>query len=68
MAKNPLDGRHRDDDGRISQKHGNTQVGTLRNTYGPDFAPGYRSDTHLKTVLDNAGAATLSQYLRKPDK
>jgi hypothetical protein len=35
-----LDGRHRDKDGEISKKHGNTLIGTLRETYGPDFARG----------------------------
>lgn len=61
----PLDGLHRDEDGQISQKDGNTQVGTLRQTYGDDFAKGYRSDTHLQTVLNDAGADTLSQYIKK---
>ena len=28
-----LHGRHRDVDGRISEKHGNTRVDTLRETY-----------------------------------
>jgi hypothetical protein len=32
-----LDDRHRDKDGRISEKHGNTEVGTLREEYGQDF-------------------------------
>jgi hypothetical protein len=27
--------RHRDKNGEISRKHGNTLVGTLRKTYGP---------------------------------
>ena len=68
MSSNPLDDRHRDEDGRISQKHGNTEVGTLRKTYGDDFAQGYRSDTHLDTVLDDAGVDSLSQYLKKQRK
>jgi len=63
--KSGLDGRHRDEDGRISEKHGNTQVGTLRETYGPDFAPGWRSDAHLSTVLKESGVETLSQYLKQ---
>ena len=32
-----LDGRHRDAAGRISQKHDNTRVDTLRETYGDGF-------------------------------
>lgn len=59
-----LDGRHRDADGQASRKHGNTQVGTLRGTYGPDFAKGVRADTHLSTLLRRSGAASLSKFLR----
>jgi hypothetical protein len=59
-----LDGRRRDADGRISQKYGNTLVGTLRETYGDGFAPG---DTKLSTILDREGVTSLSQYLKKDD-
>ncbi len=61
-------GRHRDEDGEASRKHGNTQVGNLRKTYGDDFAKDYRSDAHLKTVLNDSGASSLSDYLRKHRK
>ena len=63
-----LDGRHRDEDGRISEKHGNTKVGTLREKYGPDFAAGWRSDAHLSTVLKESGVDSLSQYLKQQRK
>jgi hypothetical protein len=59
-----LDGRHRDVDGRISEKHGNTRVDTLRETYGDGFAAGVRGDAHLRTVLDRSGAPSLRQYLK----
>jgi len=36
----PLHGRHRDKNGEVSKKHGNTLIGTLRKTYGAHFAPG----------------------------
>lgn len=62
-----LDGRHRDLDGRISQKHGNTLVGTLRQTYGDGFAAGFRSDMHLDTLLDRTGHSSLSRYLKDQD-
>ncbi len=68
MAKTPqpgLDGRHRDADGRISEKHGNTRVDTLRETYGDSFAPGVRGDAHLSTVKDRAGVPSLSQLVKK---
>ena len=66
MSKQPgLDGRHRDVNGRASEKHGNTLVGTLRDTYGKNFAAGTRADAKLSTVLDRAGADSLSQFLKK---
>lgn len=62
-----LDSRHRDANGRISQKHGNTTVGTLRETYGDTFASGTRSDAKLSTVLRREGVESLSQLLKKDD-
>lgn len=59
-----LDGRHRDADGRISQKLGNTRVDTLRETYGEHFAQGSRGDMHLSTLLERSGASSLSEYLK----
>ena len=58
-----LDGRHRDLNGEIHHKRGNTIVGTLRETYGSDFAQGYRSDTKLSTLLEQTGSRSLSEYL-----
>lgn len=52
---NGLDGRHRDSNGQISEKHGNTQVGTLRTIYGDDFLKDWRSDAHLSTVREQTG-------------
>ena len=41
MTKQPdLDGRHRDKNGEISRKHGNTLISTLRQTYGARIRPG----------------------------
>jgi len=49
MTKQPgLDGRHRDKDGEIHHKMGNTRIRTLRDTYGEDFAEGRRSDMKLE--------------------
>jgi hypothetical protein len=59
-----LDDRHRNQDGRIGQKHGNTRVGTLRETYGDDFAAGHRADMKLSTLLQRQGTESLSQYLK----
>jgi len=41
MSKPGLDGRHRNKDGEISGKSGNTLVRTLRKVYGQGFAAGY---------------------------
>lgn len=60
-----LDGRHRDMNGQIDRKHGNTQVGTLRQTYGDSFALGQRSDMKLSRLLREKGLSSLSQYLKK---
>lgn len=45
-----VDGRHRDSDGIIREKSGNTLVGTLRKTYGEDFLSDWRSDAKLSSV------------------
>ncbi len=63
-----LDGRHRDGSGRIDEKHGNTLVGTLRETYGESFASGFRSDAKLSTVLRETEHDSLSQFLRNGKK
>jgi hypothetical protein len=61
-----LDNRCRDTDGEIRHKRSDTRVGTLRETYGEDFAKGYRSDAKLGTVLDRERAVTLSDLLKRP--
>lgn len=63
-----LDDRCRDQDGEIRRKRGDTLVGTLRQKYGEDFAPGTRSDMRLDTLLDRTGAESLNQLLRDQKK
>jgi hypothetical protein len=46
-----FDARYRDKDGEISRKHGNTLIGTLRISYGSEFAKGCASDEKLSDVL-----------------
>ena len=58
-----LDNRHRDRDGTIERKRGSTLVGTLRETYGADFAAGHRPDMRLDTLLTQTGHTSLSDYL-----
>jgi hypothetical protein len=69
MPKQPsLDQRYRDDNGEIRRKNGNTLVGTLRQTYGEDFAAGRRSDLKLENLLDDTGSNSLTDYLRNQNK
>jgi len=63
-----LDDRSRDENGEIRRKRGDTRVGTLRETYGPEFAAGRRSDMRLDTLLARTGAASLSDYLKNHKK
>lgn len=63
-----LDNRCRDGNGEIRAKRSDTEVGTLRQTYGENFAAGTRSDAHLGTVLERAGVSSLSQYLKQQQK
>jgi hypothetical protein len=63
-----LDDRCRDAGGEIRRKRGDTLVGTLRDEYGPNFAPEVRSDMRLDTLLDRTGAASLSDFLRNQNK
>ena len=60
-----LDNRHRDIDGEIHKKRSDTLIKTLRKEYGPDFAPGVRSDMKLGTLLKQVGKQTLSQVLKR---
>jgi hypothetical protein len=65
MAKQPgLDRRHRDNSGQSREKNSNTRIDTLRDIYGPGFAPGLRGDAHLATLLDRTGSKSLSDYLK----
>jgi hypothetical protein len=59
-----LDDRCRDKDGEIRHKRRDTLVGTLRQTYGRDFAAGFRSDMKLSDVLARTGAETLGELVQ----
>ena len=61
MDQAGLHGRHRDIDGAISRKHGNTLVATLRKISGPGFAPGFGGHETLADVLFETGDRSLSQ-------
>ena len=60
-----LDGRMRDHNGEIRKKRSDTKVETLREIYGANFAPGYRADAKLGTVLKKEKASSLDDLLKK---
>ena len=64
MKETGLDGRHRDRDGAISKKHGNTLIGTLRKVYGQSFAAGHPATAQLGEVLLKLNETSLSQLRR----
>jgi hypothetical protein len=62
-AETGLLNRHRDKNGEISKKHGNTRVRTLRKTYGPSFAKGCDNHEKLSDVLMKLDEPSLSQLV-----
>ena len=60
----PLHGRHRDKNGEVSKKHGNTLIRTLRQTYGSHFAPGCDDSDKLSDVLHKLDEPSLAQLVR----
>ena len=61
MSKAGLDNRHRNKDGEISGKHGNTLIRTLRKIYGQDFAAGYPETEKLSEFLLKLNETSLGQ-------
>lgn len=59
-----LDDRHRDTNGQISKKNGNTLVSTLRKIYGNSFAARHPATATLDEVLNKLGETSLSQLVR----
>jgi hypothetical protein len=64
MKEPGLDHRHRDKNGEISRKHGNTLVGTLRKIYGASFAKGFADHEKLSDVLAKVDEHSLSQLVK----
>ena len=65
MKEPGLDDRYRDQNGEIRRKRSDTQVGTLRETYGEDFLRDFRSDATLGTVLDETNCDSLTELRKK---
>jgi hypothetical protein len=64
MKEPGLDHRHRDKNGEISRKHGNTHVGTLRKHYGAGFAPGFKDTDTLAHVLAALDEPSLTKLVK----
>jgi hypothetical protein len=64
MLQPGLDGRHRTLLGRISRKHGNTLVRTLRSHHGQHFLSQFNITDDLKDVLHQLDEPSLSQLER----
>ena len=64
MKEPGLDHRHRDRNGQISRKHGNTLIGTLRKIYGKNFAAGFQDTETLSNTLHELNETSLSQLHR----
>jgi hypothetical protein len=67
MEQPGLDGRHRDKDGRIAKKHGNTLIATIRLTY-PGFAPKERGTAKLIDVLERLDEPSLTKLVQDMPK
>ncbi|WP_112383138.1 MULTISPECIES: hypothetical protein [Sphingomonas] len=63
MQQPGLHNRHRNKDGEISRKHGNTLVSTLRKIYGPSFAPDARPGETLSEVLAELDEPSLTSLV-----
>ena len=59
-----IDDRHRDKNGEISRKHGNTLVSTLRRIYRPSFAAGESESAKLSDVLEKLHETSLTQLIK----
>jgi hypothetical protein len=53
----------RNNDSEVSRKHGRTLIASLRQTYGPDFAPKFPSHTMLKEALGKLDEPSLSKLI-----
>jgi hypothetical protein len=63
-----IDDRHRDKNGEISKKHGNTLIRTLRKIYGNTFAAGHPETAKLAEVLHHLNETSLSQLVHDQKK
>lgn len=55
---------HRDKNGEMSRKFGNTPIGILRQHYGKDFAYGCADNEKLGDMLQNVDEPSLSKLVK----
>ncbi len=67
MGEPRLEGRHRDRDGEIRRRHGNTLVRTLRRRYGMAFAPDAAETAKLGDILGTLDPASLAMLMGDRD-
>ena len=60
----PLRGDPRDKNSSVAKKHGDTLIGTLRETHGPGFAHGADGDAKLNDVLHKLDERSLRKLVR----
>jgi hypothetical protein len=63
MEQPGLDNRHRNKNGQIARKHGNTLIATLRQIYGQHFAPEYPAGAKLEDVLHRLDEPSLTKLV-----
>jgi hypothetical protein len=63
MEQPGLNKRHRDKNGEISKKHGNTLLRKLRKVYGNTFAAGHPETAKLSDVLHSLNDTSLGQLI-----
>jgi hypothetical protein len=68
MDQPGLHGRHRDKNGEIARKHGNTLVSTLRKIYGPSFASGAQPNETLSELLVEMDEQSLTKLVHDHDR
>lgn len=64
MKEPGLDHRHRDKNGEIARRYGNTLVGALRRYYGPGFAADFKDTDTLAHVLAKLDEPSLAKLVK----
>ena len=63
MDQTTLDRRHRNKNGRLARKYGNSYIRTLRVRYGAGFAPDERAELKLIDVLHQLDDQSLGRLI-----